>query len=146
MYHQPLNKKLILESWHDFQRRLRWRIFHSFGKNDNSNYDPDYDLRAPSENTPPYLPQYLELGLIKGRIFVNNTISKIPDETPKDYYKPLTPSAKQIKEFLINNNYIVTMTDKNLGLAVSERTWIITKCLDILNNKKDYTPLSSIDK
>ena len=23
MYHQPLNKKLILESWHDFQRRLR---------------------------------------------------------------------------------------------------------------------------
>ena len=38
------------------------------------------------------------------------------------------------------------MTDKNLGLAVSERTWIITKCLDILNNKKDYTPLSSIDK
>ena len=146
MYHQPLNKKLILESWHDFQRRLRWRIFHSFGKNDNSNYDPDYDLRAPSENTPPYLPQYLELGLIKGRIFVNNTISKIPDEMPKDYYKPLTPSAKQIKEFLISNNYIVTMTDKNLGLAVSERTWIITKCLDILNNKKDYTPLSSIDK
>ena len=103
-------------------------------------------MRAPSENASPYLPQYLELGLIKGQIFINNTISKIPNETLKDYFKPLTPSAKQIKEFLISNNYIVTMTDKNLGLAVSEKTWIITKCLDILNNKKDYTPLSSIDK
>lgn len=33
------------------------------------------------------------------------------------------------------------MTDKNLGLAVSKREWIIEKCLDLLSNTNDYRKL-----
>jgi len=39
--------------------------------------------------------------------------------------------------------------DKNLGIAVSERTWLIEKCLDLLGDDNDYTcidPLTAIQK
>jgi len=33
------------------------------------------------------------------------------------------------------------MTDKNLGIAVSERTWLDEKCLELLNDAANYQPL-----
>jgi hypothetical protein len=39
--------------------------------------------------------------------------------------------------------------DKNLGIAVSERTWLKEKCLDLLNDSNNYlfiNPLTAIQK
>ncbi|KAH9018249.1 hypothetical protein EDB85DRAFT_1897245 [Lactarius pseudohatsudake] len=47
MFHQPTNANLIMDSWMDFQRRLRWKIMFMFEGNDTEVYDPDYDVRGP---------------------------------------------------------------------------------------------------
>jgi hypothetical protein len=140
---QSRNKKLIRLSWMDFQRRLRWRLKFTF-EDENTYYDPDYDVSIPKKDAMQPLPQYLELGLVKGRKFVNSTISNIPDETVWDDFvaKSLKPNFRRIEKFLVDNDYVVTATDKNLGLAVSKRTWIVEKCLEILNSKSDYKPLT----
>ena len=36
------------------------------------------------------------------------------------------------------------MTDKNLGIAVSERAWLDDKCLELLNDRANYTPLNPL--
>jgi hypothetical protein len=95
---------------------------------DDSSYDPDFDTKRISKKMLPSLPHYLEIGLRRGRNFVLNTISKIPDEEVKDIYQSLQPSPRQIREFLAANDYIVTSTNKNLGIAVSKREWIDEKC------------------
>ena len=69
MFFTPPNKKLIMEAWHEFQNRLRWRIFFLFKEGVNKPYDPDYSVRRKSKNkrSPPKLPQWMELGLVMGR-------------------------------------------------------------------------------
>jgi len=144
MFHSPRNSKLIKEAWQDFERRIRWRLFFSFRNEDDSSYDPDFDIQRTSDRVPPRLPHYLEIGLRRGRSFVSDTISKIPDEEVKDPYRSLQPSPRQIGEFLAKNDYIVTGTDKNLGIAVSRREWIEEKCTQLLEDRNNYTRLSQL--
>jgi hypothetical protein len=139
MFHQPTNAKLLTKSWHDFQRRLRWRIHFMFNPSTQA-YDPDFDVRPPSNKPAPKLPQYIELGLVRGRIFVNKMISKVPDALTEGT-TTVTPPVKAIREFLTSNDYIVTGTDKNLGIAVSRRDWIVQKCQDCLDSANDYRKL-----
>jgi hypothetical protein len=122
----------------DFQRRLRWRLLFMFEGGTNEPYDPDYDVRPPSEKQATGLPQFIELGLVKGRIFVNKAMSKIPDSTDNTAQFVYKPDVKAIKEFLTSNEYVVTGTDKNLGIAVSRKDWIIQKCQDALSSVNDY--------
>ena len=144
MYYQPLNKKLISASWRDFQRRLRWRLFFSFQGND-APFDPDYEIIKPiKKEMVKQLPLYLELGLVAGRRFVNQTIAKIPDNDVEDNLKSLTPSPRHIRDYLLAHEYVVTATDKNLGLAVSKRDWIIEKSLEIFTNEADYALLDAV--
>ena len=35
----------------------------------------------------------------------------------------------------------MTNTDKNLGIAVSHRTWLHEKCLELLNDENNYIKL-----
>jgi hypothetical protein len=142
MFHQPTNENLIDEAWKDFSRRLRWRLFFMYeGGGNNEPYDPDYDVRKPSKKQAPPLPQYIELGLVAGRRYVNKAFVKARD-SPKDQdIQMFTPQVKAVREFLTTNEYVVTGTDKNLGIAVSHRDWIIQKCQDCLDNVNDYRRL-----
>ena len=144
MFHSPRNSNLIKEAWQDFERRIRWRLFFSFKNEGDGSYDPDFDIQRTSKKVPPRLPLYLEIGLRRGRSFVLNTISKIPDEEEKDIYRSLQPSPRLIGEFLAKNDYIVTGTDKNLGIAVSRREWVEEKCTQLLEDRNNYTPLSQL--
>ena len=147
MFHSSRNTSLIKEAWHDFVRRLRWRLYFSFMEEDNTEYDPDFEVERPKERTaPPQLPQYIEHGLLRGWNFVRNTISKIPDERPEDVpYLSLSPPVSRLRSFLIEHDYIVTMTDKNLGIAVSKKEWIINKCLDLISDTNNYKERSIIE-
>lgn len=84
-------------------------------------------MSVPSEKTPPKLLCYLNIGLIRGQNFVCNMISNIPNELDKGVLSLLTPDWNEIKEFLLNSNYVVMNTDKNLGLAVLKHDWILDK-------------------
>ena len=143
MFHEPSNTSLFESAWKDFQRRLRWRLHFLFEKTTEQVYDPDYDVRAPSNKQAPPLPQYIELGFIKARRFVFDTIAKVPDaEILRHPHRSLQPDVKSIREFLLDNQYVITGTDKNLGIAVSKRDWIIEKSQDILSDVNNYRCLA----
>ena len=142
MFHEPTNKDLIRKAWVDFERCLRWRIHFLFDNSGEAPYDPDYDVRAPSTKQAPALPQYIEIGLVKGRSFAYTAMNKVPDDKiTGNHHKSLQPDVKALREFLLDNNYIITGTDKNLGIAVSERDWIIEKSKDILADVNNYRSL-----
>jgi hypothetical protein len=136
---------LIQDAWSDFERRFRWRTFFTFA-GDNKPYDPDYDVALPSQKDPPVLPLYIEIAIKKARHFVHSAIVNIPsDEHEKDPFHPLGPRIKQLREFFIANDYVVTNTDKNLGIAVSERTWLIEKSLECISNPLEYRKISDAE-
>jgi hypothetical protein len=141
MFHQPTNAELIDESWKDFSRRLRWRLFFTLEGGSTDSYDPDYDVRAPSQEHAPALPHYLELGLVTGRRYVHKAFVKARDSTTNQEQFVYTPQVKAVREFLTSNEYVVTGTDKNLGIAVSKKDWIQQKCQDCLDNVNDYRRL-----
>ena len=147
MFHSNRNSKLIKEAWHDFVRRLRWRLYFTFAEQDNTDYDPDYEVDRPKKNIPPpALPQYMEHGILRGWNFVRNTISKIPEERREDIpYSSLAPPVNMLRSFLFEHDYVVTMTDKNLGIAVSKKEWIISKCIDLLADTNNYKERSIIE-
>jgi hypothetical protein len=142
MFHRPTNASLIKASWMDFERRLRWRLKFMLEGQESDAYDPEYDVRLPSTARPPVLPQYIEIGVMQGRDFALKSIRNMPVDNGKEIYSNYAPKAGLIKTFLLDNEYIVTSTDKNLGIAVSRRTWIIEKSLDILHSSTDYRPLT----
>ena len=141
MFRTQRNSLLIKEAWNDFVERLRWRVYFAFDATSFNSYDPDYEVPHVRKGKPPRLPQYLELGISLGRNFVNKTISHIPQEEIGRSSNPLVPDRTKLEEFLISNDYVVTMTDKNLGIAVSERTWLDEKCLELLHDQANYLPL-----
>ena len=147
MFHSKRNSKLIRDAWQDFVRRLRWRLYFAFTENDDTEYDPDYEVDRPRKRVPPpNFPQYIEHGINLGQSFVQNTISKVPIEKPEDIpYSSLAPPVTLLRSFMLDNNYVITGTDKNLGIAVSEKEWIITKCIDLLNDTTNYKERSIIE-
>jgi hypothetical protein len=81
---------------------------------DNDQYDPEYDTKAPSTARPPVLPQYIEIGVMQGRDFVLRNIRNMPADNGTEIFSTYAPNAGRIKEFLLDNSYVVTSTDKNL--------------------------------
>jgi hypothetical protein len=145
LFTSPL-KSLLNESWHDFQRRLRWRIYFTFKEGLDRPFDPDYYVDDSKGVAGPKLPLWMEFGLIQGRKYVNQTISRIPESTIAEARKnAFAPKIENIRSFLIDNNYVITMTDKNLGLAVSERDWLIRNELTLLNDVRNYKRLSKFE-
>uniref|UniRef100_A0A8H7XZR0 Reverse transcriptase domain-containing protein n=1 Tax=Psilocybe cubensis TaxID=181762 RepID=A0A8H7XZR0_PSICU len=136
------SKSLIMQAWNDFQRRIRWRIYFLFKEGMNKPFDPDYGVSSKKKEKPPVLPQYMELGLSMGRRYVQRTIASIPEEALTEMRKhAFSPKRDKIRKFLIDNNYVITMTDKNLGLAVSERDWILRNELNLLEDERNYEEL-----
>ena len=147
LLHRPTKPALILAAWNDFKRRIKWRLKFSFEQGDDPHYDPDYDVRrqVDDKKRAPLLPLYLELGLRRGERFVRSTIAHIPTEKPSGTLNSFCPKTDRIQRYLEEHNYIVTSTDKNLGLAVSERTWYIENTLKLLNDRKNYIPVHPLD-
>jgi hypothetical protein len=73
------------------------------------------------------------------------SLSNVPSDGLADNtFKLLSPKVNKLHSFLLNHNYVITMTDKNLGLAVSEQTWILDNTWACLSNQRDYKLLNSI--
>jgi hypothetical protein len=146
MLFTPPSIDLINESWKEFQTRLRWRIFFAFKEGINIPFDPDYAVASESTKRPPTLPQWMELGLVMGRRYVNKITASIPNEIESETRsRPFAPKTNKLRQFLFDNNYVVTMTDKNLGIAVSERDWLRKNELSLLEDKRNYRELSKVE-
>jgi len=147
MFFKPLSKELLSETWKNFQIKLRWRIYFLFKEGLDRPFDPDYAVDSDSSKRPPILPQWMEMGLIMGRRYVNRISSSTQVETAKATLKklPFAPEVDRIHRFLQDNNYVVTMTDKNLGLAVSERNWLRSNKLRLLLDARNYKELTRLE-
>src|ERR1700677_554366 len=55
---------------------------------------------------------------VKACVFVNNTICRIPKEEANNHFKLLGFKPSLIKEFSIANEYVITNTNRNLGITV----------------------------
>ena len=122
MLHQPSNVELLEKAWKDFNRRIRWKInflFENEGMGEQP-YDPDYDVRPATTAQAPALPQYIEEGLVRGRLFVYKAMGKIPSDDPKDlgnHFKTLGPQIGQLRSFLCDN--LLRSKDLKVRLARS---------------------------
>ena len=102
----------------------------------------------PSEMEPPILPLYCELVLKRGQAHLNKVTANVPSDGLKDdtfKFKPLGPKVNVLHKFMMDNDYVVMATDKNLGLVVSERTWIIDNTKVCLSNEHEYKQLKAAD-
>lgn len=135
----PVQPDLIREAYDDFERRLKYKIIFALEDSGETDYNPRYDIpkKIAAQPDDRKVPLYLRKGLEQGRIFVEKTISTIPSSV-RDDFRALNPRPRDIKQFLLENDLVVTMTDKNLGLAVSKRKWIQERCLSLLSNENNY--------
>jgi len=77
---------------------------------------------------------------------VLSTISKIPVEDERSAYRTLTPNARQVREFLIGNDLVVTNTDKNLGSLYQSVPGSLEKCQDLINDVSNYKHLHPLTR
>jgi hypothetical protein len=140
------NKDLIMESYVEFCNRLRWRLHMLWTKSDEVTvYDPDYDLGKPTKVAEPSL-SYIEHGLECGRLHILDRIHAMPSLPSRDNaISAVQPEMSAVRQFLIEKDLIVTLTDKNLGLAVSHRQWYIDMLEQQLSNDDDYENLTELD-
>jgi hypothetical protein len=149
----------LLPQYEDLCNRLRWRIHFLFqsGGQDINDYDPDWEVAHETPSANPSL-RYIEHGLAAGRKMVQNAV----DVTGNSLYRAVSnsdeltsglrpglravkPEFHAVRRYLIDNDLIVTGTDKNLGIAVSKRQWYNQKCLSLLENTSDYEVLSQTE-
>ena len=144
MFFKSIDKKLIEQAWSEFQRKLRWRIFFLFKEGLNNPYDPDYAVEREPSSKQPILPPWMEMGFVMGRRYIRNVTSSARLETAVETQQrlPFAPHVDHIFRFLYDHNYVITMTDKNLGLAVSERDWLRENEKLLLEDKRNYRELS----
>jgi hypothetical protein len=154
MFLVPHNVDLFEKAYQDLRRRLSWRILYAFTEPRPSEeegdvhnyfaYDPDFEFERPRTEKIPDLPRYINFGFDKGAEYIRKRMEDIR-HTPLDpklaTFSEFKPKVGEIRKFLADRNYVVTGTDKNLGLAVSELGWVIAKCLDLLSDEKSYTKI-----
>ena len=154
----PLAHFKLGGAYADFCNRIRWRIKYLFESADNveSDYDPDYEYE---HDTPEcsFKLTYVEDGLLAGQRLVSDTISRYTRVLNESGYdttaslretvvrQSVAPRFKSLQQFLKDNNYIVTGTDKNLGTAVSERKWYNTQCEKLLSDKEAYLEITMLE-
>jgi hypothetical protein len=145
MFHSPPSEKVISEAWEDFKDRFRWRCIFTLkehiGQKVSKPYDPDYEVEHIREKAP-NVEEYLENGLAAGEQYLKNYAS---DCMPVVKAAPSTPNVvkvAELKQFMLDRNYVVSMTDKNLGCSVVTRQWFVDRCLELLSDPVQYEEIT----
>ena len=94
---------------------------------------------------PPISLFYCKLALKRGHAHVHHVTANVPDGgLVDDSFKPLGPKVNKLCKFLIEHDYVLTATNKNLGLVVSEHTWIMENTRACLSNEQEYKLLDGM--
>ena len=151
----------LIGQYDDLCNRLLWRIHFLFenGGQDTDDYDPDFEVEHDTPPAPLGIRfRYLQHGFAAGKKVVQRAVDDVQNglnrSFPNANLKPVglreglvvvKPQFRAVRQYLLDNDLIVTGTDKNLGIAVSKRQWYIQKCLDLLQNDSDYKELSQLE-
>lgn len=147
-YIMPITIKpeLPLDAWTDFERRFRW--FYWFSTNEPSQvgelaFEPDYVSTRPKSKAPgPLGPSAIESGLAAGRTVIASWQPVEP--TPTEVWaRRLAPGFRnRIQEWVLDNEVIITPTDKNLGLALISRDWFVSQTRALLQDEHSYRAIT----
>jgi hypothetical protein len=102
-------------------------------------YDPDYDLHLPRQREAEDLEPYLESGLAAGKKLMEEHISRFRSHS--EFFKPYKSQLldlTKLEAMLSACNYMVSITDKNLGAAIITRQWFITGSKACLSDVENY--------
>lgn len=143
-------KKLILDAWNEFKDRLRWRVHFMHealkdGKdidNEDVPFDPDYRVAKERKLFNQDTINYVELGLQHGDNYVNDYVRDVVPSIKNDTSLSRLVDLTAVKQYLDEHHYIVTSTDKNLGVAVVTREWFIENARKLLADQSNYKPLT----
>lgn len=113
--------------------RIKW-FFRD--KPENPYYIPRFHVKN-SEWDPPTAPDIIEEAMIK----MEKALVKQASSLPQSMFL-LNPDIKSLRDFLQDGQFLVKITDKNLGLAVITKDWYSKECELHLSNKKAYTLVS----
>jgi len=142
MFETKIDGSLILKSYADLIRRIRWKWY--FMDKLGEDYDPDYEVpkdKKAKEKEPPSGPAHIERGLAAGQDYVNQLVQSIPELRRKGE-SLVSLNTKRAQSFTVANNLIVTATDKNLGVAIFKRDWILNQAIALFGNELDYIKVS----
>jgi hypothetical protein len=131
--HQQQNNLLVTAAFQDLRRTIRIRAFYKDKKGSKGLYIPKFHVR--SDWQPPNGPPGMEEAIDAMEAALLRQVSALPR---KSYLR--NPDTKVIKDFLTRSNYLVKITDKNLGLAVVTHTWYMNQCHAHLANTRAYLP------
>jgi len=144
---------LLMSAYDDFCERLCWKVYFMKQLADKGleevprDYDPDYDLHLPRTREAKRLPAYIEDGLALGAQYVRDHVARC-----KPFGSDFRPNKSQfgdivrLQAMLQACNYIVTMTDKNLGCAIVTRQWFINGSQECLADRNSYVEVSPAEK
>ncbi|KAJ3518299.1 hypothetical protein NM688_g9457 [Phlebia brevispora] len=151
MFYKRPDEQIVTSAWHDFKDRLRWNVHFeqerlAFPDVPDIDYDPDYRVIKPRKEFSGRTPAYIEAGLKAGDNYVDN------------YVKNVVPALKtqskglglvwidSLKSYLEENEYLVSATDKNLGVCVISKKWFIENTTKLWNDPLNYRKLSPAER
>jgi hypothetical protein len=148
MFSKKTNPELLSDAWFDFIDRLRWRVYFTKMEAMNGDkpkpYDPDYEVKK-ERDLCPFTEPYIETGLARGTAYVQHVIrNEVPRIKRSKNFKFVDVS--DLAKYLKSHNYIVTMTDKNLGCSIVTKDWFINKCLLLLADRKCYREITPAER
>ncbi|KAG7082788.1 reverse transcriptase [Colletotrichum scovillei] len=126
--HNPPNALRANEAWDKLERsvRLRWHFRHST-HTPSKFYVPKREWQPPLHQRN----HWIEKGLAEGKdslLRQTNEAALHLGQTRRS-----NPDLAQIHEFLRSSQFLVKLTDKNLGLAVIAKDWYMPRVKDMLS-------------
>jgi hypothetical protein len=150
---KPYDENLIIHAYDDFCERLRWKVYFmkelalQGSEEIPDEYDPDYDLHKPRTKEAELMEPYIEEGLHEGKKFVEQHVSHF--RSSAELFKPYKSQRLQLAKLngILNAcNYMVTITDKNLGAAIITRQWFIEGSKNCLSDAENYETISPAER
>ena len=140
MFETKIDKTLITKAYADLVKRIRWK-WHFLDQVDEP-YDPDFEIPEKKSTEEPLRAAHnIECGLAAGWDYVEKCLRTVP-EIKNEGPSLVQPNVKRAQDFIVSNNLIVTSTDKNLGVAVFKREWILDQALAIFADTENYTEVT----
>ena len=150
MLYSPPSVARVNEAWSDFKNRLRWRFHHDEEKAREGDleveeldpYDPDYDF---PHDTPNYIGKcadYFEAGLTEGDRYVSQFTSEVVPSLKRSVSPFQLAEFDRLRQWLDEHDYIVTHTDKNLGIAVITKGWFVENTRKLWNDPACYEKIT----
>ena len=150
MMYTPPSAKLIYDAWNDFKDRLRWRVYFETlkakGEDEEKPYDPDYEVPHKRKPFNKGTPAYIELGLQRGDEFITKFCKDVMPTVIDPSRRFNLVWLPELKSYLNDHEYLVTQTDKNLGLAVITKQWFIEHTTKLWNDPLNYRKITPAER